>query len=72
MRSENNLFFLQNPKIKSISQGMFYCAHQEHRAVLKNIGPQYTQMQSFILTPLNVFVKIEMVFGLQMSYLLHF
>lgn len=30
---------------------MFYCAHQEHRAVLKNIGPQYTQMQSFILTP---------------------
>lgn len=43
-------FFLQNPK-KSISQGMFYCTHQEHRAVLKNIGPQYTQMQSFILTP---------------------
>lgn len=41
----------------------------------KNLGPEYTEMQSFIkhYHTMNVFVELETsVFGLQMSYLLHF
>lgn len=43
---------------------MFYCAHRKHRAVLRNIGPEWTQRQSFIPMPWMYLWKMFLVFEL--------
>lgn len=51
---------------------MFYYAHQEHRAVLKKHRAWIYKNAKLYSHTVNVFVELKTVFGLQMSYLLHF